>query len=159
MTRATIPGGVFATTLVLLATSSCRPAAQQDVDHAAENSSAVTVSTGEAHKGLLHGRITTDDGAVYEGRLRWGGDEEALWGNYFNGLKDENPWVAKEPLEGLPKVRSSFGLFGIELVGWDTEMDLRRPFMARFGDISRIEPRGREFRVTLKSGTAFDLDR
>ncbi len=31
--------------------------------------------------------------------------------------------------------------------------------MARFGDIARIEARGRDVRVTLKSGTVFDLDR
>ena len=31
--------------------------------------------------------------------------------------------------------------------------------MARFGDIARIEARGRDLRVTLKSGTVFPLDR
>jgi hypothetical protein len=31
--------------------------------------------------------------------------------------------------------------------------------MARFGDIARIEARGRHVRVTLKSGTVFDLNR
>ena len=31
--------------------------------------------------------------------------------------------------------------------------------MGRFGDIARIEASGRELRVTLKSGTVFDLDR
>ena len=31
--------------------------------------------------------------------------------------------------------------------------------MARFGDIASIEPRGRDIRVTLKSGTVFVLDR
>ena len=30
--------------------------------------------------------------------------------------------------------------------------------MARFGDIARIEPKGRDLRVTLKSGTMFHLD-
>jgi hypothetical protein len=29
--------------------------------------------------------------------------------------------------------------------------------MARFGDITRIAARGRDVRVTLKSGTVFDL--
>jgi len=38
-------------------------------------------------------------------------------------------------------------------------MDLGRPFMARFGDIARIEANGRDLRVTLKSGTMFHLDR
>jgi len=35
----------------------------------------------------------------------------------------------------------------------------RRQLMARFGEITRIEARGREVRVTLKSGTVFHLDR
>ncbi len=36
---------------------------------------------------------------------------------------------------------------------------LGRPFMARFGEIARIEAVGGDVRVTLKSGTVFDLDR
>jgi len=73
----------------------------------AMTSCAMIPSTAEAHEGILYGRVTTDDDAVYEGRLRWGGDEEALWGNYFNGSKDENPWVAYVPSELLPKERHS----------------------------------------------------
>ena len=154
MTRATLAGGVFATMLGLLALAvGCRPP-EQAVDPDAASSPAGTPSTEEAHEGLLYGRVTTDDGAIYEGRLRWGGDEEALWGNYFNGFKDENPWFAHAPPERL-----SIDVFGIEIVGWERQMDLGRPFMARFGDIARIDPRGRDVRVTLKSGTVFHLDR
>jgi hypothetical protein len=91
----------------------------------------------EAYRGFLYGRITTYGGATYEGRLRWGGDEEAFWGDYFNGSKDENPWIAH-------RMR---------------QIDLGRFFMARGGDIARIEARGGDVRVTLKSGTVFDLDR
>jgi len=106
------------------------------------------------HAGLLYGRVTTDDGAMYEGRLRWGGDEEALWGNHFNGFRDENPWIAHAPPE-----RRSIEVLGIEIAGWERQRNLGRPFMARFGDIARIEPRGRAIRVTLKSGAVFVLDR
>jgi len=38
-------------------------------------------------------------------------------------------------------------------------VDLGRPIMARFGDIARIDARGRDLRVTLKSGTVYHLDR
>jgi len=85
----------------------------------------------ENNQGFLYGRVATVFGATYEGRLRWGGDEEAFWGDYFNGFKDKNPWAD----------------------------DLRRPFMARFGDIAQIEARGRDVHVTLKSGAVFDLGR
>jgi hypothetical protein len=116
-------------------------------------------SIAEAHRGFLYGRITTAEGATYEGRLRWGGDEEAFWGDYFNGSKDENPWVAHAPLERLPKERRPIEIFGVEIAHRERQIDLRRPFMARFGDIARIEPNGRDLRVTLKSGTVFHLDR
>jgi hypothetical protein len=113
----------------------------------------------EANQGLLYGRVTTEDGAVYEGRLRWGGDEEALWGNYFNGVKDGNPWREHVPSDRLPAERISLKLLGREIVGWDRELDLGRPFMARLGDIARIDPSRTEVRVTLKSGAVIVLDR
>ncbi|HEX9671564.1 MAG TPA: hypothetical protein VGC93_19000, partial [Thermoanaerobaculia bacterium] len=116
-------------------------------------------ATEEAHPGFLYGRITTDAGTTYEGRLRWGGDQEAFWVDYFNGEKDENPWVAHVPPERLPKERRPIEIFGIEIAHRERQIDLGRLFMARFGDIARIEARGREVRVTLKSGTVFDLDR
>jgi len=113
----------------------------------------------ETHPGFLYGRITTADGATYEGRLRWGVDEEAFWGDYFNGSKDENPWVSHVPLEQLPKERRPIEIFGVEIAHRERQINLGRFFMARFGDIARIEARGDDVRVTLKSGTVFDLDR
>jgi hypothetical protein len=169
MTRATIAGGAFATVLLLLlALAVGRWALEQDADPAAATSSAITPSVtpspgethpaAETHRGFLYGRITTADGATYEGRLRWGGGEEAFWGDYFNGSKDENPWIAHAPPEQL-KERHPIEIFGVEIAHREHEIDLGRPFMARFGDIARIEARGDDVRVTLKSGTVFDLDR
>lgn len=108
---------------------------------------------------LITGRVTIEDGTVYEGRLRWGTDEEALWSNYFNGAKEENVWASHAPAESLPRERVALELFDREIVGWDRRTDLRRPFMVRFGDIARIDARDRDLRVVLKSGTEFDLDR
>ena len=169
MTRATIAGGAFATVLVLLALAAGYRALNQDVHPAAATSPAITPSTtpaaaethpaAETHQGFLYGRITTVDGATYEGRLRWGEDQEAFWGDYFNGSKDENPWVAHTPLERLPKERRPIKILGIEIAHWGNPNDVDRQFMARFGEIVRIEARGDDVRVTLKSGTVFDLDR
>jgi hypothetical protein len=171
MTRATIAGGAFVSVLVLLALALAvgRWALEQEVDPAAATSSAITPSitppaaetqpVAETHKGFLYGRITTTDGATYEGRLRWGGGEEAFWGDYFNGSKDENPWVAHVPLERLPRESRPIEIFGVAIAHRERQIDLGRPFMARFGDIAHIEARGTDVRVTLKSGTAFDLDR
>ena len=163
MKRATIAGGAFATVLVLLALAAGYRALERDAGPAAATSPAVTppaaAAAEEAHQSFLYGRITTVDGVTYEGRLRWGGDEEAFWGDYFNGAKNENPWVAHVPPERLPKERRPIEIFGVEIADREHPIDLGRLFMARFGDIARIEARGRDVRVTLKSGTVFDLDR
>jgi hypothetical protein len=108
--------------------------------------------------GYLFGRVTMGSGAIYEGRLRWGGDQEAFWGDYFNGVKLDNPWAALLPPEQLRKESRPISIFGIELMKRDEEIDVGRQFMARFGDITRIEGIGRIVRVTLKSGTVVDLD-
>ncbi|MGD8818325.1 MAG: hypothetical protein PVJ51_14150, partial [Acidobacteriota bacterium] len=130
-----------------------------DISSTAGTSFGQDVPSAETHEGLLYGRITAVDGSIYEGRLRWGRDEEAVWGNYFNGRKDRNTWAAYVPDELLPKERLSIGAFGIEVGLWDSTIDLGRPFMVRFGDIARIDPRGREIRITLKSGAMYELDR
>lgn len=171
MTRAKIVGGAFATVLVLLALAAYW-ALKQDVHPAAARSPAITPSTppaaaeihpaAETYQGFLYGRITTVDGATYEGRLRWGkeGGQEAFWGDTFNGSKHENPWAAHVPPERLPKERRPIEILGIKIADREHPMDLKRLFMARFGDIARIEARGADkVRVTLKSGTVFDLDR
>ena len=134
----------------------------QDAEAASETSPAVTAplapAAEEARQGFLYGRVTTDDGATYEGRLRFGGVEEAFWSDTFHGFKDDNAWAAHVPPDQL-KERRPLEIFGVEIVERERPIDLRRPFMARFGDIARIEARGRDLRVTLKSGTVVELDR
>jgi hypothetical protein len=147
------------TTLVVLALAAGYRALTQDVGRVAAISPATIPAIGNAEDGLLSGRVTTEDGAIYEGRLRFGGDEEAFWGHYFNGVKKENSWAAQVPRDRLPTVRDSIEVFGVKVAAWDRRMDLGRPFMARFGDIARIEASGRNLRVILRSGTVFDLDR
>jgi hypothetical protein len=162
MKRGRVAGGAFATVLVLLAIVAGYWALKQDVNLATMTSPAATAPTAaaeEAHPSFLYGRITTVDGVTYEGRLRWGGGEEAFWGDYFNGAKKENPWAAHVPRERLPKERRPIEIFGLEIAHRERPIDLGRLFMARFGDIARIEASGRDVRVTLKSGTVFELDR
>ena len=164
-TKATIVGGALIVLVVLLALVGGRRGLKETLDQeeepAAVTSPSASLSTAEtaseAQQGFIFGRVTTDDGAIYEGRLRFGGDEEAFWGDYFNGFKDENPWIADAPLEQL-RERRPLEILGVEVFHWTRQVDLARPFMARFGDIARIEPNGRDLQVTLKSGTIFHLD-
>ena len=162
MRRAWIALGGVAILLVVFVLLVDRQASDPKVDSVAEPPPSTTPSgtvPTEAHAGFLYGRVTTILGATYEGRLRWGGDEEASWNDYFNGFKDQNPWIASVPPERVPKEQRPLKVFGVEIVQRERERDLGRPFMARFGDITLIEASRTRVQVTLKSGTVFDIDR
>jgi hypothetical protein len=133
----------------------------QDVGPVVATATAIIPSTQpapptHADSGFLYGRITVD-GTAYQGRLRWGGDQEAFWGDYFNGAKSENPWAAHAPRDPTKEARR-IEIFGFEIGGPDRS-HLQRLFMARFGDIARIEARFAHVQVTLKSGSVTSLDR
>src|SRR5687768_10165117 len=119
MKTSTIAGGTFATALVLLAFAAGCRVQEKKVVPTAPTSPAVTPSNApeaaESHPGFLYGRITTAFGATYEGRLRFGGDQEAFWGDYFNGAKDENPWVAHVPPERLATEQRPIEILGVEI--------------------------------------------
>lgn len=109
-----------------------------------------------SHAGLIHARVTTVDGRAYRGRLRWGGSEEALWSHRFNGKRKENRWAEHVPAEDLVERD------GIELLGFrfgERTIELDRPFVARFGDIRRIDVEAFDLTVTLRSGHVVELDR
>lgn len=109
----------------------------------------------ESRPGFIYGRITTEDGTVYEGRLRWRGDEEAFWNDYFDGAKDENRWAVHAPDR---RAKERVEIFGFRIGDRDRDR-LDRPFMARFGDITRVVVHIKQVQVTLKSGTMAVLDR
>jgi hypothetical protein len=170
MKRAAIAAGAIGAAVLVLVTvtagqrarnAGLLPAEREGDTPAAaspEPPSSAAAPAAEAEQGFLYGRVTTY-GGVYEGRLRWGDGSEAFWGDYFNGAKDHNPWSARVPPERLPKEREAVAFFGLEIAQRERPVDLGRLFMARFGDIARVEARGRQVRVTLKSGTVIDLDR
>jgi len=118
-----------------------------------------TTSSAENSQGFLYGRIDTVDGATFEGRLRWGGGEEAFWDDAFNGTRKENPWLAQVPPAERPIESDPLEVFGVVLARRERPSEVKRPFVAPFGAISRIEARGGEVRVTLKGGSVIDLDR
>ena len=156
MTKATIGGRAFVTALVLLVLALVvrYVTLEQDVRPASATPPTIT---SEVHPSFLYGRINTADGTSYEGRLRWGGDKEAFWGDYFNGAKRENLWVAKAFGE-RPSNERGLEIFGFT-IGGGRSNKFRRLFMTRFGDIARIEAHFRDVQVTLKSGTVVTLDR
>jgi len=141
------------TLLVLALTAGCIE--DGDVELVSAGSAAAASAV---HPSFLYGRITTVDGESYQGRLRFGGDQEAFWGDYFNGYKDGNPWVERVP-EGQLGERPLLDLFGVEIGSRGPDGDFNRQMMARFGDIAAIEADGRDLWVRLRSGTEIHLSR
>jgi len=157
MKRSRVAFGVFAAGLALVGIVAGYRAARRAESR--QTRPPATASAAPAHESFLYGRITTIDGVRLEGRLRWGGGEEAFWGDYFNGVRIKNSWGASVAPERLPREQDPLVVFGKELFSRDRPMELSRLFLARFGDIARVEAGARDVRVTLKSGTEFELDR
>ena len=112
MTRATIAGAALAIALVVLVLALVvrSPGRELGFEPAAAiplaiPSAAAPLPATHEDSGFLYGRITAGDGATYEGRLRWGGDQEAFWSDFFNGARDENPRAAHAQLQAPPKER------------------------------------------------------
>jgi hypothetical protein len=117
---------------------------------------AAVAATSSADAGYLHGKLTTRDGATYEGRMRWD-DEEASWVDFFNSSKAENPWVEDVPRRIRRSRGESIKLFGVEIAR--RSGDEGRQFVARFGDIAKIRvDHGDEASVWMKSGTRFAIE-
>jgi len=158
MSRSEEIASVLGIGVALVAVAACQVERSTPLDSTAAPADETTISMTGSHQGLLYGRVTTGDGATREGRLRFGADEEALWGNYFNGFRPDNPWLEYVPQQQLAGEWAPLEIVGIRLP-WQRPSPFGRPFMARFGDIARIEPRGGDLVVVLKSGTVFHLDR
>ena len=104
--------------------------------------------------GLIYGKVTTR-GATYQGRLRW--NEEASWGDHFNASKEERPHADDLP-RSRPEARESIRVFGVTLGLRRGEL-ASRSFIARFGDIRKIEVQHRsDVLLTMKSGTEIKVD-
>lgn len=103
--------------------------------------------------GMIYGEVSTRNGNVYRGVMRWG-NEEIFWGDLFNSAKVNRPHVEHAKAD---KRERDFEVFGYR-VSVHRESTSRQ-FMVRFGDIERIEITGRESgEVILKSGSRIEVD-
>lgn len=117
---------------------------------------------GSADPGRLYGRVTTVDGTVHEGFLRWAGNE-AGWFDILNGEKripDRNLEDAErlgwEPEERRERIEI-FGI-GITLPGDRPRVTRSSSSGIRFGHVSALEPTGsNRARLILKSGEEIEL--
>lgn len=114
------------------------------------------ISWAHEDQGFLYGRIVTRSGAEYEGLLRWG-NQEAFWDDLFNSAKEEVPWL--EEMEDEVETGGS----SVKVFGWKLKISSAhsqgRVFMARFGDIDRIEVTGDDKGIVfMKSGTKIRIE-
>jgi hypothetical protein len=115
----------------------------------------------EANSGFLYGRVLTDGGGEYEGYLRWG-RQEAFWDDLFHSMKTELPfreYVDSEEIESANRGREGkVEVWGMK-IRWSTDdADVRRLFIARFGDIARIDAHGDgEARLEMRNGSVHEV--
>jgi hypothetical protein len=160
MNRALVALGVFALALAVLLflLTRDRQPSEQPVGRPAETAAPLPAPpletphpAEESQQGFLYGRVTTADDRTYEGRLRFGGDDEAFWDDAFNAAKDGNPWATLVPPDQIT-VRRSVEIFGVEIPLGEEPIDLDRPF----GLIAQIIPPvvGESTVVILHNGEA-----
>ena len=94
--RTTIVGGALAMVGIARA-AGLWVLEDRDVDPSPSALPSPGATANEAQPGFLYGRIATVGGPTYEGRLRWGGTQEAFWGDFFNGRKDANTGPKRGP--------------------------------------------------------------
>ena len=121
------------------------------------------VATGAAASGVespaagrLYGTVTTHAGTRYTGLIRWGG-QEAFWDDLFQSLKMDLPYESyAEPVEQPEESDWWWQELAKKLLQTVDKHETRRIFIARFGDISKLEVVGAdEAVVTMRSGTTY----
>jgi hypothetical protein len=119
--------------------------------------SPLTAAPAASHQGFLYGTVETKSGGRYTGLLRWG-KEEAFWDDLFNASKRDQPATGKLP-RGYRREAQKIEVFGLEITGpWERGWATRQ-FVARFGDIVEIRPRGGDrVEVEMKGGQVHELD-
>jgi hypothetical protein len=122
-----------------------------------------TLAWAEGDQGYIYGKITLDNGNVYQGVIRWG-DEEAFWDDMFNSTKVDNIFEEvlydldiddlEDELYSESRRRRSHrrNIFNITFRD-DSPGETEHQFKCRFGDIQTMRLRGREsILLTFKNG-------
>jgi len=112
------------------------------------------VADSAATRGFIYGTVTTTGDNSYTGVMRWG-TEELFWDDLFNSTKGDLPYLEEYAKE---ERRSRVKILGITVgYRWD-DSAANRMFIARFGDIDRIDVgRGERVTVTMRDGQVFDM--
>jgi len=115
------------------------------------------------NQSFIFGKITTVDGEVYQGQIRWG-KEEAFWFDMFNASKDDNEnlkYLTDEEMDMLDEKDNQCNNNRIINWGWSNNYswngnDHSHSFACQFGDIKRIIVSSRRKTIVeLKNGDDF----
>lgn len=107
--------------------------------------------SGQKYPCYLYGSITTVDGDVYKGAIRWN-DEEVFLSDIFNAEKEENPYLKYLPESkrraNLKRNHKKRSWDRFDAIINDERRNVRstydRKFQCRFGDIKSISVTGSE---------------
>ena len=124
----------------------------------------IFVTASAQDEGFIYGKVTTEDGEVYEGPLRWG-KEEVYWTDMFNASKRENKnldYLSSRELDRLEdRYNNNSDLISRFInISWDDD-DNRfvHEFSTEFGNISALRIRsGSRVEVKLKNGDYVEVD-
>ena len=112
-----------------------------------------TITLNAQDEGFIYGKVTTIDGEVYTGQIRWG-KEEAYWTDLFNGNKEDNDnyrYLTRNERNDLRDRGRRDWNWSWNSRGRDYETT--HEFQAAFGDISKIEiSRRSEVELTMRNG-------
>lgn len=116
-------------------------------------------------EGFIYGRVTTEDGDIYEGPLRWG-KEEVYWTDMFNASKKENKnldYLTNRELDDLEdRYRDNNNLISRFVnISWDDNTDGRfvHEFSTEFGNLKSLRMRSsNRVEIELKNGEYLRVD-
>ena len=113
------------------------------------------------NKGFIYGHVTTESGNDYVGFLRWG-NEETFWDDLFHSAKTENPYTEYVDEDQRPedeRSESRIRIFNYSVKFGSKNWPVDHVFIARFGDIDRIEPQGGEGAlVIMRNGEQYEVE-
>jgi hypothetical protein len=122
------------------------------------------ISASAQDEGFIYGKVTTEDGDVYEGPLRWG-KEEVYWTDMFNASKRENKNLDYLTSRELDRLEDRYNdddnlISRFVNISWDDD-DSRfvHEFSTEFGNIAALRMRSSSrVEVKLKNGDYIEVD-
>ncbi len=109
----------------------------------------VTIGVSAQDSGLIYGKVTTRTGAVYQGNLRWGG-EEVFWTDEFNASKLDTKVFGHMINSDKDE---SISIWSLSSIWDDYRSNSVHEFSCQFGNIRKLEYiDDRKVMLTLKNG-------